>query len=136
MTRRTNARVAGVTFLLYIVVGMASMVLTARATAGAGTAAQLAGIAAHATQVRITILLDLLANMSALVLGVTLWAITRDQDPHLAMLALVCRVAEGIGGIGTLQTQGLLWLASPARASAPDAAATQTPGAFFLRPGA
>ena len=39
MTRTTNARIAGVTFLVYIAAGIASMVLFARATSGAGVAA-------------------------------------------------------------------------------------------------
>ena len=95
MTRRTNASIAGVTFLVYIAATIASIVLFTRATSGEGVAAQLAGIAQHATDVRLTILLGLLGNLCALVLGVTLYAITREQDPDLAMLALICRVAEG-----------------------------------------
>ena len=49
MTRSTNARLAGFTFLFYIAVAFPSMVLFKRATSGAGLAAQLAGIAQHAT---------------------------------------------------------------------------------------
>jgi hypothetical protein len=70
MTRATNARIAGFTFLIYIAVGITSMVLTARATTGTGVAAQLATIAQHETDVRLTILLTLVMNLSALVLGV------------------------------------------------------------------
>src|SRR5512141_148114 len=112
MTRRTNARIAGVTFLVYIAVTLASMVLFARATGGEGVAAQLAGIAQHATDVRLTIVLGLLGNVCALVLAVTLYAITREQDPDLAMLAMTCRVAEGITGMDVSKTLGLLWLAT------------------------
>ena len=65
MTRATNARIAGFTFLAYIAVGITSMVLFARATNGEGIAAQLATIAQHATDVRLTILLTLLMNLSA-----------------------------------------------------------------------
>jgi len=72
MTRTTNARIAGVTFLIYIAAGIASLVLSGRA---------------HATDV-----LSLLTSFAALVLGVTLYAITREQDPDLAMLGLTCRV--------------------------------------------
>ncbi len=134
MTRTTNARIAGFTFLVYIAAGIASMILFARATSGEGIAAQLAGIAQHATDVRITVVLGLLMNFSALVLAVTLYAITREQDPDLAMLALTCRVAEGIAGMGT-ETLGLLWLATATGANAPDTGAAQTLGAFLLRPG-
>lgn len=135
MTRTTNARLAGFTFLFYIAVGMASLVLFGRATGGAGTAAQLLGIAQHASAVRLTIVLDLLANLSALVLGVTLFAITREEDPHLAMLAMACRFAEGISGIGTEKTQTLLWLATPGGTGLPDPAGAQALGAYLLRPG-
>ena len=78
MTRTTNARIAGVTFLIYIAAGIASLVLSGRA---------------HATDI-----LSLITSFAALVLGVTLYAITREQDPDLAMLGLTCRVVEGIPG--------------------------------------
>jgi hypothetical protein len=77
MTRTTNARIAGVTFLAYIASPFTSMSLFARATSGEGVAAQLATIARHATDVRLTVLLGLLRNLCALVLAVTLYAITR-----------------------------------------------------------
>jgi hypothetical protein len=133
MTRKTNARIAGFTFLFYIAVGITSMVLSGRATAGEGTAAKLASIAQHATYVRITVILTLLAAFSALVLAVTLFAITRDEDPDLAMLAMMCRVAEGITGVFVAGTLGLLWLATTSGANAPDSAAAQTLAAFLLR---
>ncbi|HEY4595158.1 MAG TPA: DUF4386 family protein [Thermoanaerobaculia bacterium] len=78
MTRRTNARIAGFTFLFYIVAGLSSMALAGRP---------------HATDV-----LSLLTSFSALVLGVTLYALTREQDADLALLALTCRVIEAIPG--------------------------------------
>ena len=50
------------------------------------------------------------------------------------MLALTCRVGEGvIGAVGILSTLGLLWLATAAGASAPDTAAAHALGAFLLR---
>ncbi|HXA18786.1 MAG TPA: hypothetical protein VN380_17460 [Thermoanaerobaculia bacterium] len=54
MTRTTNARIAGFTFLFYIAAGIASMVLKGRA---------------HATDV-----LSLFTSLSALALGVTFYA--------------------------------------------------------------
>jgi uncharacterized protein DUF4386 len=131
MTRTTNARIAGVTFLVYIAATLASMVLFTPPTGG--VAAQLAGIARHATAVRLTILLGLLGNFCALVLAVTLYSITREQDRDLAMLALTCRVAEGIGGMDVSQTLGLLWLTTPAEAAALDPRAARTLGAFLLK---
>ena len=80
MTRATNARIAGFTFLAYIAAGITSMVLFRRAASGEGVAAKLAGIAAHTTDVGILVILGLVQCFAALVLGVTLYAITREQD--------------------------------------------------------
>jgi hypothetical protein len=79
MTRTTDARIAGFTFLFYIVVGIASMVLFSQATTGVAVSAKLASIAQHVPQVRLTIVLGLLQAVCAIVLAVTLYAITRDQ---------------------------------------------------------
>ena len=133
MTRRANATIAGFTFLVYIAAGITSMVLFARATSGEGVAAQLATIAQHATDVRFTVLLNLLMNLSALVLAVTLYVITRDQDRDLALLAMTCRVAEGIAGMDVSVTLGLLWLATETEAATLDPGAASALGAFFLK---
>ncbi len=78
MTRTTNARLAGVAFLLYMATGMASMGLRGRPD--------------------VTTMLALVMSLSALVLGVTLYAITREVDADLALLAMICRVVEGVPG--------------------------------------
>lgn len=119
MTRTANARIAGLTFLLYIAAGITSMVLFRRATGGEGMAAKLAGIAEHATDVGVLVLLGFVQCFSALVLGVTLWAITRDQDNDLAMLGLTCRAGEGI--IGGLSIPGILTVFSLATSTGTDA---------------
>lgn len=72
----TYARVAGFTFLFYIAIGITAMAL------GSGT--------------QVAHLLSLLQSFSALVLGASLYALTREQEPVLALLALTCRVAEAI----------------------------------------
>jgi hypothetical protein len=46
----------------------------------------------------VTTMLTLAMSFAALVLGVTLYAITREVDADLALLAMVCRVVEGIPG--------------------------------------
>ena len=87
---------------------------------------------------RIDILIKLLEALSALVLAVTLYGITRDEDHELAMLGMVCRVAEGV--LGTLSIPsylGLVWLAKAA--VGPDALDMSTTNAlrtFLLMPGA
>lgn len=75
MTRQANARLAGVTFLLYIVAGISSLALG---------------------QAKVTAVLGIVTSLSALVLGVTLYAITRDEDRELALIALTCRIVEAI----------------------------------------
>jgi hypothetical protein len=134
MTRTTNARVAGFTFLFYIAVGLTGMFLENRAASGEGTAAKLASIAQHASEMRVAYVAVLLSCICALVLAVTLYSITRDQDPDLAMLAMTCRVAEGVIGAVSLPTMvGKLWLATAAGADAPDSAAANALGALLLK---
>jgi len=77
-TRMTYARVAGFTFLFYIAAGIAGLALT--------------------RQTNVTGVLSLFTSLSALVLGVTLYAITHEQGPALALLALTCRIVEAVSG--------------------------------------
>ena len=130
MSRRAAARLAGLAFLLYIAVGILTLVLSSRAMAGHGVEAKLASVAQHMPDLRIAVLFVLFTSFCALVLGVTLWGLTREQDPVLAMLALTCRVCEGLAGaLGVQRTMGLLWLAGP---DAPDAATARTLGTWLL----
>jgi hypothetical protein len=136
MTRTTNARLAGFMFLFYIAIGITSLVLFRQATGGAeGTAATLASLAQHATTVRLTALLTLLTFFAAVVLAVTLYALTRDQDHDLAVLALCCRATEGvIAATAAVQTLGLLSVATASTAAAaPDAAAVHALGVLLLQ---
>jgi hypothetical protein len=82
MTLRTNARVAGFTYGVYIAAGISAMLLAGNKPA--------------------TAVLALVGSFSALVLGVTLYAITREQDRDLAMLGLTCRVIEAVPGHGEI----------------------------------
>lgn len=82
MTIRTNARLAGVTLWIYFAAGIASLLLARR------------GHAADA--------LSMVTSFCALVLGVTFYALTRDQDPDLALAALLCRVLEAVPGEGAI----------------------------------
>lgn len=134
MTRTTNSRIAGFTFLLYIGVAFPSIVIFAQATKGDGIALQLVRMAEHASDMRLTVVLSLISCFCALVLAVTMYNITRDQDADIAMLGLTCRVAEGIvGGVFVTGTLGLLWLATATGANAPDPATANTLAAFLLK---
>ena len=135
MTRTTNARIAGFTFLFYIAAGILSLILFGRAAGGEGMTETLASIAQHATYVRLTFVLALLQSLSALVLAVTLYAITRDEDPDLALLGMAFRVAEGLVGLSIPTSLGLLWLATATGADAPDTAAAHALGGFLLQVG-
>jgi hypothetical protein len=133
MTRTTNARIAGFTFLAYIAAGIAYMVLFRRAAAGEGIAARLATLAAHADDLGILVLLALGQCFSAIVLAVTLYALTRDEDSDLALLGLVCRLAEGIiGAVSIPATLTLFWLATQGE-GAPDSTAGHALAAYLLR---
>lgn len=136
MTRMTNARVAGSAFLLYILLGLPAGMLMARATSAQGIAAKLVGVAQHANDLRVGVVLVLFSSFCALVLGVTLYAITREVDPDLAMLALTFRVGEGvIGGISVQRSLGLLWVATAAGANAPDIQTAHVLGTLFTGQG-
>jgi len=88
--------------------------------------------------VRLTILIALLECLSSLVLAVTLYGITRHEDHELAMLGLVCRVAEGVlGSLNNIPSYlGLLWLAKAGVGTgAPDLPTKNVLLAFLLMPG-
>jgi len=137
MTRTTNARIAGFTYLFYTAIAICADLLMHHATSVAGDSAKLARIGEYATEVRIAILLRLLECFSALVLAVALYGITRDQDHELAVLALVCRVAEGVlGSLSIPAYLGLLWLAkAQVGPGALDIPTRNALRAFLLMPG-
>jgi Domain of unknown function (DUF4386) len=133
MTHTTNARIAGFTFLFYIVAGITSLVLFSQATGGGGITAKLASIAQHVLQARMTIVLGLVQAVCAIVLAVTLYAITRDQDSDLAMLAMIFRVGEGLlNAFSSRDTLELLWLGTSVGPKAPDAVTLQALGTYLL----
>lgn len=137
MTRSANARIAGSTFLLYIVAGISSMMLV-HSPAGASTTEKLANMAQHAVLVRVDLLLGLVQAMCALLLGTTLYALTRDEDSDIALMGLVCRTGEGLmAGFGIHRTIESLWLAEANGSNTPDAATLQTLAVYLLNaPGA
>jgi len=134
MTRTANARVAGFTFLFYIAAGITCMILNGRASGGPDPAARLEAISRHPTEMAVVIVLLLFQCFSALVLAVTLHALTRETDRDLAMMGLLCRAAEGIiGGAGIASTLAVVDLARTTGAGVPDLAARHLLGAYLLR---
>ena len=94
MTKPANARVAGVTFLVYITAGLTGLGISVGRVA--------------------SVELSFVMMLSALVLGVTLYRLTCDQDRDLALLGLACRVGEAIVG-----AMFLPWRLALANAEAP-----------------
>ena len=134
MTRITNARIAGVSFLAYIAAGITTMSLHARATAGPDIASRLSSIVQHSDALRYSVLLGMVQAFCALTLAVTLYAITRDEDRDLAALAMACRVAEGVlGALAIPETLALLWLATASGTGAPDPGAARMLAAYLMR---
>ena len=130
MTRNTNARLAGFMFLFYIATAFPLLVLSDRVMGGSDVAAKLANIAQHVPLMRVLIVLNLSTFLSALLLAVSLYGITRDEDHELAVLALSCRIAEGvINAISTAVPLGLLWIATD------DSRASIAVAAFLLKSG-
>ena len=136
MTSNTSARIAGFTYLFYAAIGICGDLLMSHVFGADGGAATLARFGEYAAHVRIDILIKVVEAFSALVLAVMLYGITRGEDHELAMLALVCRVAEGV--LGTLSIQsylGLVWLAKAgAGPGAPDNSTTNALRTFLLMP--
>jgi len=101
-----------------------------------GDAATLARFGEYAADVRIDVLIKVLEVFSALVLAVTLYGITRDEAHELAMLALVCRVAEGVFlALSIPSYLGLVWLAKAGVGpGALDSSTTNALRTFMLMP--
>jgi hypothetical protein len=97
MSRPTTARIAGLAFLVYIVAGMTSL----RGAPGP----------------LLDIVLSFVMCFCALALGVTLFGVTSEVDREIAMMGMVCRVAEGIVGVMFMS----LALAMRSALAAPDA---------------
>ena len=136
MTLRSNTRLAGFTFLAYIFTGIASMTVFGNATDGSDTAARLASIASHGTALRVSAVLGLMTFFEAVALGVTLFALTRDQDLDIAIVAMCCRVGEGVlGAVSAVTTMQLLPIAAArGNPGSPEAAAAIVVGASLLDP--
>ena len=79
MTLTTNARLAGATMITYLVAGIGSLVMAGQPIVG---------------------VFNLFESFSALVLAVTFYAITRETDRDIALIAMMCRVIEAVPGEG------------------------------------
>ena len=108
MTLRNDARLAGVLYLSYFVFTMASVIIYGNAVTGADILQRLTSMSRTLTEVRVTVLFDLLQVICALGLAVTLYRLTNGVDKTLAMIAMLFRVGEGL--LGTTSIAGKLQL--------------------------
>lgn len=123
MTLRNDARLAGVIYLAYTVFTMASVIIYGNAVTGTDILQRLSSIAHMITELRVTVLLDLLQVICALVLAVTLYRLTSGVDKTLAMIAMLFRVGEGLLGTSAIFSKlQLMRLATTAQINAPDTA--------------
>lgn len=80
MTLTSHQRLAGFAFILYFFAGVSTMLAPAESRG----------------------FFNIFESFSALVLGWTLYAITREVDADLALLAMMCRVIEAVPGRGEI----------------------------------
>ena len=80
MTLTRYARLAGFAYIVYVCAGISSMLVPAESRG----------------------FFNIFESFSALVLGWTLYAITREVDADLALLAMMCRVIEAVPGRGEI----------------------------------
>ena len=117
---RLNARVAGLAYILIIVIAMLSVSLVdSRLIVGGNNAATTDNIIAHGLLFRAGIASMLAMYAGVLVLSLALYLILRTVSAELALLALLFRSAEAIlGGATVLLSFIILLLASGGASSA------------------
>jgi hypothetical protein len=135
MTKRTSGRIAGIAFLAYIPVALASSAVFSKATRGSTMAETLASAAANVNAVRLATVLVFLSALCALVLAATLYGLTREVDRELAVFGLIGRAGEGILGVFQLTGFGIIWLATTTGPRAPDPQTAQSLASFLLAAG-
>ena len=136
MTQRTEAKLAGYTYLGYIVFAMSAAVLSSKTTVGADISHVLATLQRTMWIARITVLLDLLQIVCAVVLAVTLYRLSKAVDATLALIAMSFRFGEGLLGflplLGKLELMTLAMGANDRCADSPGCLAVASE--IFKRP--
>ena len=133
MTRTTNARIAGAAYLLYIAAAFPAMSIASRATKGATVAERLETVSRHVGAIQIEIILSLIAGLCAFALAISLYGFTRDEDPDIARLGMLCRFAEGLFAAPFISLS-LLWLAGDGAGTLGDSTNALAAYVFKLSP--
>ena len=98
---------------------MSSSILFEKTTSGADVGQTLATLRQMMSTARVTVLLDLLQIVCAMVLAVTLYRLVKTVSPTLALLAMTFRIGEGLlGALPLLSKLELMRLASSSVGSA------------------
>ena len=136
MTQRAEGRLAGYAYLAYIVFAMAAAILPRKTTAGGDTSQMLSTLRSTIALAQISVLLDLLQIVCAVVLAVTLYRLSRTVDATLALLAMAFRFGEGMAGfVPLLGKLELMKLATASDAPcASSAGCLAVAGEIFNRP--
>ncbi len=136
MTQRAEGKLAGYAYLAYIVLAMSAAVLSGKTTAGADTAHMLSTLRSTIDIARVTVVIDLLQIICAVVLAVTLYRLSHTVDATLALLAMAFRIGEGLAGfvplLGKLELMKLATASNPSCTSS--AGCLAIAGEIFNRP--
>jgi hypothetical protein len=95
---RTEEKAAGIAYLGYIVFAASSAMLSGRTMVGSDLPQMLSTLSRMIGTARVTVLLDLLQIVCAIVLAATLYRLTKAVDPTIALLAMLFRTGEGLLG--------------------------------------
>lgn len=136
MTQRTEGRLAGYAYLAYIVFAMSAAILSRKTTSGVDTPHMLATLRSMISVAQVTVLLDLLQIVCAIVLAVTLYRLSRTVDATIALLAMAFRFGEGLAGfvplLGKLELMKLATASNPSCVNSAECLAIA--GEIFNRP--
>lgn len=98
MSADRYARLAGFLFLFYIVTSLSGSVLMSSFHIAGDVAQTAANVQASELLYRISLIMQLAGNMSAIPLGWSLYVLLKPLNPPLALIALLWRVGESVIG--------------------------------------
>ena len=99
-TRQAYAHMAGLTYILVLVFDITGLVITSAIAGGGSFTDQSRRIAEWETLYRIGILCGLVGSLSTILLAVSLYVVLKPIDINLALMGLLFRVVESVGGAG------------------------------------
>jgi len=133
-TNKKTARILGVVFLLSWVTGVLGMSLSGLWSMSTESSTFLINVAADSIQMKISILIDLIASASVVALGIMLFVSLKDQNKVIALLGLGLFIVEAIMlAVSRISVFSLLALSEEyVKAGAPDSSYFHTLGKLFV----